>query len=168
MTRFSFRFALAALALSATTVLVTPTPAALAAKQADLSVRMTADRTTVQTRDQVTIHTFLNHTAAGTSGGVVDIWVASAFSNVRLGNSTDGYRCTIGPGNFLGSRATKVSCTKSVIGNDSIVVLATAPINGDYGFFAQVRPTDGVDPDTSDNAARVDVHVKIKPGAVGL
>ncbi|MGE3267954.1 MAG: hypothetical protein AB7P40_04355 [Chloroflexota bacterium] len=167
MARFSVRYTLAALALSVSALAASPTTAALAAGPTDLGVSITADDTTVYSRAEVAFRVNVrNHTGSG--GGTVKVMLSDYYRNVRMGNSTGGYRCTIGPDTFFDADVTMVTCTKSSIGNDVLTILAKAPSGGTFGTVTWVEPTNGPDPDDSDNRDRVDMVVKIPPGGIRI
>src|SRR4051794_11084593 len=148
MSRLDLRYALAALALSATTLLASPISPALAAGTADLSLTLSADSTTVHSGEQVVIRARLGHTAAGTSAGALEIMLDNSFTNVRVESMTVGYRCTWGPDKFFDAAVKTVKCTTNRIDEgDVITVLAKAPINGKRFVVAGVSPLGAVDPD---------------------
>lgn len=167
MSRFSLRNTLAALALSVATLAGVPSNAALAAGPTDLGLGISVDRATVFSREDVTFRVNLkNHSGSG--GGTVKIMMSEYFRNVRMGNSTGGYRCTIGEDKFFDVDVTMVTCTKSSIGNDVLTIHAKTPPAGKFNTVAWVEPTNGPDPDRSDNSDTVDLTVKIPPGGIRI
>jgi hypothetical protein len=167
MSRFSIRYTLAAVVLSIATLAASPTTAALAAGGTDLGVSISADRTTVYSREDVTFRVNpKNHTGSG--GGTVKVMMSEYFRNVRMGYSTGGYRCTIGPDKFFDVDVTMVTCTKSSIGNDVLVIHAKAPQAGTSKVLAWVEATNGPDPDDPDNRDVMDLTVKIPPGGIRI
>jgi hypothetical protein len=167
MSRFSLRNTLAAVALSVAALAGVPGNATLAANGTDLGISISADQSTVYSRQDATFRVNLkNHSGSG--GGTVKVMMSEYFRNVRMGNSTGGYRCTIGEDKFFDVDVTMVTCTKSSIGNDVLTIHAKAPSGGEFRTVAWVEPANGEDPDKSDNSDTVDLLVKIPPGGIRI